>query len=195
MGDLAVGFSGHALTYSFISASGFIFITVGAALYERLFGLSGAEFGLLWSLLAVSYIAGATAAGTLSRRLGRRRTRRVGLGINVVATLLFIVAAWLQPPLLSVFSLSLGLLMFANGLISPLALAAAVDDHPQLAGVAAGLSSSIAMLVSMVSAILTGALYDGTAHGCAVLMAITCALAWWAMRRADSTAPSIIRNP
>jgi DHA1 family bicyclomycin/chloramphenicol resistance-like MFS transporter len=188
------GFSGHALTYSFISASGFIFITVGAALYERLFGLSGAEFGLLWSLLAISYIAGATAAGTLSRRLGRQRTRRVGLGINVAATLLFVVAAWLQPPLLGVFSLSLGMLMFANGLISPLALAAAVDDHPQLAGVAAGLSSSIAMLVSMACAIITGAIYDGTAHGCAVLMAITCALAWWAMRRADSASMSTTRK-
>ncbi|MBU3671622.1 MAG: multidrug effflux MFS transporter [Sinobacteraceae bacterium] len=185
------GFMGHALTYSFISASGFIFITVGAALYERLFALSGAEFGVLWSMLAVSYIGGAAAAGTLSRRLGRRPTRRVGLGINVAATLLFVVAAWLQPPLLGVFSVSLGMLMFANGLVSPLSLAAAVDDHPQLAGVAAGLSSSIAMLVSMVSAILTGLIYDGTAHGCALLMAITCALAWWAMRRADRATPHL----
>jgi DHA1 family bicyclomycin/chloramphenicol resistance-like MFS transporter len=189
------GFSGHALTYSFISASGFIFITVGAALYERLFNFSGAEFGLLWSLLAVSYIAGATAAGTLSRRLGRQHARRVGLGINVAATLLFVVAAWLEPPWLGVFSLSLGMLMFANGLVSPLALAAAVEDHPQLAGVAAGLSSSIAMLVSMACAIITGAIYDGTAHGCAVLMAITCALAWWAIRRADSASPPLTRDP
>jgi hypothetical protein len=87
------------------------------------------------------------------------------------------------------------MLMFANGLVSPLALAAAVDDHPQLAGVAAGLSSSIAMLVSMVCAIITGAIYDGTAHGCAVLMAITCALAWWAMRRADSASRPMTHNP
>jgi hypothetical protein len=87
------------------------------------------------------------------------------------------------------------MLMFANGLVSPLALAAAVEDHPQLAGVAAGLSSSIAMLVSMAYAIITGAIYDGTAHGCAVLMAITCALAWWAIRRADSASPPLTRDP
>jgi hypothetical protein len=50
------------------------------------------------------------------------------------------------------------------------------------------------MLVSMACAIITGAIYDGTAHGCAVLMAITCALAWWAMRRADSASMSTTRK-
>ena len=36
------------------------------------------------------------------------------------------------------------------------------------------------MLLSMVSAILTGVLYDGTARWCAGLMAIACIVCWWA---------------
>jgi DHA1 family bicyclomycin/chloramphenicol resistance-like MFS transporter len=171
------GFVGHSLTYSSVSAAGFIFITVGAALYERLFGLTSSEFGALWSGLAISYVLGATAAGHLSRRSGPWQTTRVGLSCNVVATALFVIAAFSRPSLL-LFSGSLGLMMVANGMLSPVSLAGAVEDNPQLAGVAAGLSSSIAMLVSMVSAIFTGLLYDGTARWCSVLMVLACVLCW-----------------
>jgi MFS family permease len=85
---------------------------------------------------------------------------------------------FLPTPSLLLFSGSLGLMMVANGMLSPVSLAGAVEDNPQLAGVAAGLSSSIAMLVSMVSAMFTGLLYDGTARWCAVLMVLACALCW-----------------
>ncbi len=172
------GFIGHSLTYSSVSAAGFIFITIGAALYERLFGLTSSEFGALWSGLAISYVLGATAAGHLSRRSGPWQTTRVGLFCNVVATVLFVIAAFSRTPSLLLFSGSLALMMVANGMLSPVSLAGAVEDNPQLAGVAAGLSSSIAMLVSMVSAVLTGLLYDGTARWSAVLMALACLVCW-----------------
>jgi DHA1 family bicyclomycin/chloramphenicol resistance-like MFS transporter len=177
-------FLGHTLTYSAVSAAGFIFITVGADLYGRLFGLASSQFWALWSGLAVSYVVGAMSAGYLSRRLGSRRTTQAGIGCNFLATGLFAVAAFALAPNLWLFSGSLGLLMVANGVISPLALAGAVDDHPALAGVAAGLSSAVAMLLSMVSAIATGVLYDGTARPCALLMIVACLLAWQAARMA-----------
>lgn len=178
------GFLGHSLTYSAVSAAGFIFITIGADLYGRLFNLASAQFGALWSGLAVSYIAGAMAAGYLSRRLGSRQTMRLGIRCNFLATSLFVVAAFVVAPSLLLFSGSLGLLMVANGIVSPLALAGAVDDHPELAGVAAGVSSAIAMLLSMVSAIATGVFYDGTARPSALLMIVACLLAWQAARMA-----------
>lgn len=180
------GFLGHSLTYSAVSAAGFIFITIGADLYGRLFGLASSQFGALWSGLAVSYVIGAMTAGYLSRRLGSRQTTRAGIGCNFLATGLFVGAAFATVPNLWLYSGSLGLLMVANGVISPLALAGAVDDHPELAGVAAGLSSAIAMLLSMVSAVATGVFYDGTAKPCALLMAGACLLAWQAARMARS---------
>ncbi len=172
------GFVGHTLTYSSVSAAGFLFITIGAALYGRLFDLSSGEFGALWSLLAVSYVLGATACGHLSRRLGIWRTTRLGLLCNVAASALFLLAAFLPTPYFALYNGSLSLLMVANGMLSPLALSGAVEGDPQLAGVAAGLSSSIAMLLSMVSVVLAGVLYDGTARGCALLMTLACLLCW-----------------
>lgn len=177
-------FMGHSLCYSFVSASGFIFITIGAALYEQLYRMSSADFGFLWSGLAVSYVLGATTAGALAKTHGPLRTQKLGMVCNVLATALFVLAAFSVAPPLWLLSGSLGLLMFANGVISPLALTGAVADYPEVAGVAAGLSSSLAMLVSMFSAILTGIVYDGTAHGTAVLMAGSCLASWLALRLA-----------
>lgn len=168
------GFMGHSLTYSSVSAGGFIFITIGAALYERLFHLSSSEFGALWSSLAISYVIGAALAGYLSRRTSTQITANLGFAINVMATSLFTLAAFASLPSLWLFSSSLGLMMVANGMLSPISLSGAVEDSPQLAGVAAGLSSSIAMLLSMISAVLTGFLYDGTARWCALLMIVAC---------------------
>ncbi len=181
-------FMGHSLCYSFVSASGFIFITIGAALYEKLYRLSSADFGLLWSGLAISYVLGAATAGALSRARGTAPTQTMGMACNVLATTLFVIAAFSDAPALWLLSGSLGLLMFANGVISPLALSGAVADYPELAGVAAGLSSSLAMLVSMVSAVVTGVVYDGTAQGTALLMAASCLASWLALRMALSRA-------
>lgn len=177
-------FMGHSLCYSFVSASGFIFITIGAALYEKLYRMSSADFGLLWSGLAVSYVLGAATAGTFSRTRGAAKTQRMGMFCNVLATSLFVIAAFSSAPSLWLFSGSLGLLMFANGVISPIALTGAVADYPELAGVASGLSSSLAMLVSMISAIVTGWVYAGAAAEPAVLMALSCLGSWYAMRMA-----------
>jgi DHA1 family bicyclomycin/chloramphenicol resistance-like MFS transporter len=177
-------FMGHSLCYSFVSASGFVFITIGAALYERLYGMSSADFGLMWSGLAVSYILGASTAGALARSRGPVKTQQLGMACNILATTLFVAAAFSAQPAFWLFSGSLALLMFANGVISPIALTGAVADYPDLAGVASGLSSSLAMLISMFSAVTTGFVYDGTARGCALLMASACLASWLAMRLA-----------
>jgi len=41
------------------------------------------------------------------------------------------------------------------------------------------------MLLSMVSTVATGLLYDGTAHGLAVQMAIVCVVGWLALGMAE----------
>jgi DHA1 family bicyclomycin/chloramphenicol resistance-like MFS transporter len=74
--------------------------------------------------------------------------------------------------------------MAANGLVSPLCLAGCVSERPDLAGVAAGLSSALAMLVAMVFAALSGVLFDGTALTVALLVAFCAAAAFFCARPA-----------
>jgi DHA1 family bicyclomycin/chloramphenicol resistance-like MFS transporter len=183
------GFRGHTLTYSFVSGGSFVFVTIGADLFEKLYGMSSARFGSVWASLAVAYVAGAALAGTLARRLGSARVLRLGMRLYVVATLLFGANALLAAPPLAGFIGALALLMLSNSLISPLSLAGAVSDHPQLAGIAAGLSSAIAMLVSMLCAALIGLVYVGRPAESAWLLLASAVCAALALRTALRHAP------
>lgn len=169
-------FMSFTLAYSSISAGSFAFITVGAALFDGLFGMTPAAFGTLWAGLALAYLCGAAAAGTLARRFSNRSIIRRGLLLNLLAASFMLAGALLWRPLLPVFMTALALQMAANGLVSPLCLAGCVSERPDLAGVAAGLSSSLAMLTATIFAALSGVLFDGTALTVAVLVG-TCAIA------------------
>jgi DHA1 family bicyclomycin/chloramphenicol resistance-like MFS transporter len=163
-------FVAFTLAYSFISAGSFAFVTVGAALFERLFAMRAAAFGTLWAGLALAYLGGAAAAGAMSRRFGSRLIIERGLWLNVAAAACFVFAALKTTPFLPAFMLALMLQMAANGLVSPLCLAGCVTERPDLAGVASGLSSAVAMLLAMVCAAMSGVVFDGTAHPVAILI-------------------------
>ncbi len=187
-------FMSFTLAYSSISAGSFAFITVGAALFDRLFGMTPAAFGTWWAGLALAYLCGAAAAGTLARRYSNRSIIQRGLWLNLLAAGCMMTGALLWRPLLPVFMVALVLQMGANGLVSPLCLAGCVSERPDLAGVAAGLSSALAMLVAMVFAALSGVLFDGTALMVALLV-VACAIAAYlsarpALRWLDAAATS-----
>jgi DHA1 family bicyclomycin/chloramphenicol resistance-like MFS transporter len=169
-------FLSFTFAYSSISAGSFAFITVGAALFERLFGIAPAAFGTLWAGLALAYLGGAAAGGTLGRRYNNRTIIARGLQLNLLAAGCMVAGALLWRPMLPVLMVALLLQMAANGLVSPLCLAGCVSERPDLAGVAAGLSSALAMLVSTVLAALSGILFDGRALSVATLVA-ACAIA------------------
>ena len=177
-------FVGHSMTYAFMSAASFVFVTVGATLFNRLFNIPPARFGLIWAMLAFAYMVGSYLAARLVRRWGSARTLLAGVRLNLVSGLLFLaVAAWREAPLAAYCGvLACNTLSF--GMASPLSLAGAVADRPEIAGVAAGLSSSTAMLVAMVFAFLSGNLFDGTALSVAWLMPLTCVGAYIAVNRA-----------
>ena len=177
-------FVGHSMTYAFMSAASFVFVTIGATLFNRLFGIPPARFGVIWALLAFAYMVGSYLAARLVRRWGSERTLLAGVRLNLVGGLLFLaVAAWREAPL-AVYCAVLACNTLSFGMASPLSLAGAVADRPEIAGVAAGLSSSTAMLVAMVFAFLSGNLFDGTALSVAWLMPLTCVGAYIAVNRA-----------
>lgn len=184
-------FVSFSMTYAFISAGSFAFITIGAALFGHLFGMTAASFGTLWAGLALAYLCGAALAGALSSRFGSRRMIRTGLVVNLCAAAVFIVAAFWPTPRLDLFMLALVGQMGANGLISPLALSGSVSERPDLAGVASGLSSALAMLVSMASAALTGVVYDATPVPVAALIASCALLAAFVARSAVRSSPIV----
>lgn len=176
------GFLSHAMLYGFSSGATFAFFTVAADLFEREFAVTPARFGLLWALLALAYTLGAWTAGYVARRRGAAWVLRTGMLIAIASAGACVVAALIPVPSLALYLFALVGQTGASGMTSPLALAGAVSERPEIAGVASGLSSSLAMLTSMVFAALSGALYTGTGLAPTLLLATGTALSWLAWR-------------
>ncbi|MGD9599854.1 MAG: Bcr/CflA family efflux MFS transporter [Steroidobacteraceae bacterium] len=163
-------FLGFTFIYGCSNGIIFAFLTIGAALFERLFGIGPARFGLLWALLAAAFSAGAWLAGTGMRRFGSARILRVGVGGTLAGAALFTLAALWPQPSLALYLIALIALVAGNGAVSPIALAGAVSDHPELAGLASGLSGSLAMLSTVLFGVSAGVLYSGTSGTITVLV-------------------------
>ncbi len=186
-------FVGHAMTYAFMTASSFVVVTVGAALFNRLFGLAASSFGVLWASLAFAYMVGSYLAARQARVWGSERTVLAAVRLHLASGLMFLlVAAWPGAPL-AAYCVVLGCNTLSFGMASPLSLAGAVADHPKIAGVASGLSSSTAMLVATVFAFMSGNFFDGTALSIAWLMPLTCVGALIAVHKA--LRPRILHRP
>lgn len=165
-------FLGYTLIYGCANGVIYSFLTVGAAFFEAAFGIGPARFGLLWALLAVAYTSGAWIAGRNARHFGSRRVLWVGVVLTALGTAIFAVAALMRETSLAACLVALSILIAGNGMMSPLALAGAVSGHPGLAGLASGLSSSLAMMTTVAFSMATGALYRGTPGTIALLMGI-----------------------
>ncbi|HNR22726.1 MAG TPA: Bcr/CflA family efflux MFS transporter [Steroidobacteraceae bacterium] len=165
-------FLGYTMIYGCATGVIYAFITVGADLFEREFAIGPARFGLLWALLAAAFAAGAWFAGNGARRFGSRRVLHSGVAFTLLGAVIFAGAASLRDPRLGAYMLALIVLVAANGIVAPLSLAGAVSGHPDLAGLASGLSSSLAMLTTVAFAAVSGALYQGAAAPIAVLMIV-----------------------
>lgn len=183
-------FLGYTMIYGFSNGGSFAFITVGAALFQTLFAVSAAQFGLLWAVFVVAYSIGAFSAGTLARRYGSRSVMRFGIALTLAGGVLFVAAAlWPQPSLIA-YMVAIAIFTGANGVTAPLALAGAVSGQAHLIGLASGLSSALAMLTAMVFAAISGFVYDDTPTGSATLLGLAALLTWVAHRTTLSARPA-----
>jgi len=167
-------FLGYTLIYGFSSAAMFAFITVGAALYGRYAGLDAAGFGLLWGALALTYASGAWLGAKLARARGALTLLRDGVIAMLIVGVIFPFLLLWPGPGLWTLTIPISALMITNGLTSPIAMAGAVSTRPELAGIAAGLSSALAMLASMLFTAISGVTFDGSAMPAAILIAAGC---------------------
>ncbi|MCC5867214.1 MAG: multidrug effflux MFS transporter [Gammaproteobacteria bacterium] len=165
-------FIGYTLIFGFCNGAFFAFLATGAAIFERDLALGPESFGLIWGLLSITYIAGAALGGLMIRRLGIGRTLRGGIIVASAVALVLPIMIATQGVTLWSLLLPLGVLMACNGIIGPQGLAGAVGDQPALAGTAAGLSSSIGLLLGAGFAMLAGLLYGGQALVPLVLMSV-----------------------
>ncbi|MDJ0709219.1 MAG: multidrug effflux MFS transporter [Woeseiaceae bacterium] len=154
-------FLGYTLIYGFKQGAFFAFLAVGAPFFLVAYGIDSQVFGILWGLLAVAYVGGATLGAKLTARVGATTVMRFSVICTFACGLLFLGVALAGAPGVHWVLVPMSLLMVFSGSGTPNAMAGAVRHHPTMAGTAAGLSSAIGLVVGGSFTVLSGAIYTG----------------------------------
>jgi DHA1 family bicyclomycin/chloramphenicol resistance-like MFS transporter len=168
---------GYTLMYAFMQGCFFAFLAVAAVVFNDQLGINEASFGAIWGAMGLIYVAGAAGGARLSSRVGVRSALRLSTALIVASglSLLGAVATW--GVTVAGLLAPLTLLMFAAGVQTPLSVAGAVNLRPDIAGTAAGLSSSLALVLSGSFSILAGYLYAGDFLPVAAVIAASATMA------------------
>lgn len=178
-------FLGYTLMYAFMQGCFFAFLAVAAAVFAEHLGLDEARFGAIWGAMGLIYVAGAAAGGRLTGRFGVSRVLLFSTGLIVFSGLSLLLDVAITGVTLAGLLVPLTALMLAAGIQTPLAVAGAVNTRPDIAGTAAGLSSSVALVLSGSFSIAAGFLYAGDFLPVAALIAGSSAMAivtYWMTR-------------
>jgi len=178
-------FLGYTLIYGFKQGAFFSFLAIGAPFFLAAYGVDSKMFGILWGLLAVAYVGGATAGARLTSRLGAIAVMQISVWCTFASGLLILVAAIVNAPTLYWVLVPMCLLMIFSGSGTPNAMAGAVRHHPTLAGTASGLSSAIGLVVGGSFTVISGALYSAEFRpiGILIFAATLLTLASWSIAR------------
>lgn len=170
-------FVGFTLVYGFVSSAFFVFLSVGATIFAEELGIGQRHFGLIWGAMALCYVIGAAIANPLIGRFGFRSLAVVSVTGLACGTLALPLSLFLGGVSLPTLLIPLGVIMLLSGIVSPLALAGAISNHPDSAGAASGLSSSLGIGMTIFFAIASGVSYQGHALVTALLIALAGAAA------------------
>lgn len=169
-------FVGYTLMYAFLQGCFFAFLAVAAVVFSDQLGIGAARFGTIWGAMGLVYVAGAAGGTRLTGRLGIRRVLGFSTGLIVLSGVSLLAATALYGVTLAGLLAPLTLLMLAAGIQTPLSVAGAVNCRPDIAGTAAGLSSSMALVLSGSFSILSGYVYAGDFLPVAALIALSSAM-------------------
>jgi MFS transporter, DHA1 family, multidrug resistance protein len=164
--------AGYAIVNGFVFAGLFAFISGSPFVFIDGYHVSPNSFGFYFALSAIGLMMGAFANGRLLRRHSGEAVLRLGLVVIVAAGVLLCILAWTRwggPILLMVPIVAY---VFAQGIVLPNSIAAAMEPLGRMAGMGASLLGAVQMAGGSISGYVVNALYDGTP----VPMAATIAL-------------------
>jgi MFS transporter, DHA1 family, multidrug resistance protein len=140
--------------FSYISAAPFVYIEV--------FGVPSDTFGYFFAIPALSLVGGGFANAALLRYWSGERLLQAGLLIVLLSGLCMLAAALAG---IGVFGavLPVMLYVFGLGLITPNAMAAAMEPHPTMAGIVSSLIGCLQMAGAAIAGWIASTFYDHTA--------------------------------
>ncbi len=175
-------FSGYAFCVAFVSVVFFSFIAAGPEILVSVYGRPANEYGYYFILMPCGFMVGNFVSRHLVRKLHVDRLMLIGMTIAIAGICLAFalqLVGWLHP--LALFA-PVSLTVLGNGITLPNAQAAAINEFPQLAGSASGLTGFLQMALSALAAQLVAAVYNGTAYPLLCIMLLAALLSLGSFR-------------
>lgn len=163
-------FRGYAFSLAFISVMFFSFIAAVPEIMISVMDRPPNEYGYYFIMVPACFIMGNNISRMVSRRMGPQRMTELGsiLAITGIVLALALQLAGLLHPL--ALFMPIALTTFGNGLAMPSAQAAAINEFPDRAGSASGLTGFLQMGFAAIAAQLVALIFNGTAFPLLLLM-------------------------
>ncbi|HKM64994.1 MAG TPA: multidrug effflux MFS transporter [Acidisphaera sp.] len=164
------GFITHALMGGAGMFGMFAYISGSPPVYIQMFGLSPAEYGMIFGLCAAGYVTAAQLNSPLLSRIGTGRILNAASACYLVAALALCGVAFGRVTVLPAVVVPIFCALACMGLILPNAAVGALSRHAPHAGSASALMGTLQFILGASSSVLAGWLTDGTPRGIAALM-------------------------
>ena len=153
---------GNALVVAFSFGSLFAFVSGSSLVLIGVLGASQRTYGLLFALTSLGLMSGAFTSAWLTRR-GVSASRLIITGLTVtglVSVVLLVVSAagWLSVATFLPLVITGNI---ATGMMRPNAAQGALEQMPDIVGVASALLSSMQMFVGAIASATAASLFDG----------------------------------
>lgn len=163
-------FRGYAFCVSFVSVVFFSFIAAAPEIMVTVLGRPATEYGYYFIMIPLGFMAGNYTARHLSQwqdidsmiNFGGLVALN-GIGLAIIMQLL----GFTQPAALFV---PISIAVFGNGITLPNAQAAAINEFPEYAGSASGLTGFMQMSLSAAAAQFVAFIFNGTVYPLLLMM-------------------------
>ncbi len=174
LGLTFIGGFGMASFFAFLASSSFIYIGH--------FGLTPTQYGLTFSVNAISFIGASQFSGYLAERFGIARVVSVAVSCFTVATLALFAITAAGVDSLAVLVVMLFIANAWLGLVIPSTMVLSLEDHGPIAGMASALGGTLQMITGAVMIAAASAFFNGTALPMVTTIAV-CAVAAFILTR------------
>ncbi len=166
----------YSLAIGCVYSTYFPFISESSALLQRGFHLSATAYALVFAATISGYMLGANLFRRLVQRFEPDRLISVGIGLNLVGSVMLAMATTLLPGEWLAIVLPMVVIMVSVGLVIPACQLSVLQPYGAMAGTASGLFFFIQMFLTAVGSWVTGLLSDGTSTPLVIMTAAASAL-------------------
>ncbi|MFT7053704.1 MAG: DHA1 family bicyclomycin/chloramphenicol resistance-like MFS transporter [Psychromonas sp.] len=162
---------GLIFTGAFSFAGMFAFLTAGSFIYIELYAVEVANVGYLFALNILLMMLMTTFNGKYVKKLGSHYLLRLGLTIQVVASLLLVLAQLLD---LGLWGVVVPVMLFVSTIstVGSNSMALLLNEYPEMAGTVSSLAGSLKFGTGALVAAAVSLLPGGTAWPMVLMMAL-----------------------